>query len=245
MKKIINYIKNIPEKPEETRIKMMWALIVFFMLVMICVWWIGFASNKPKINFNQSALPPFPDFSEGIDGISKLNEQKDEIAVELEIAAKQEEMEKIAKDYIRGNGLMKEEDISNLRLKNIKKQENKWHLRYQQYYKNTLVDGSGVSFEIDDAEKKVVSFESDYDPDIALDVKPKITEEEAYHSAVETLSGKELNPASSELVVYKGIGQTPVEYYLAWKMNIASLQESRDYYCFVNAENGEIILCYN
>ena len=89
MKKITKTIKKIQNKPENEKVRIMWILVIFCMIVMIGIWKINLDSNKStKIsspNFNNLAVPSFPkleeklgELNEGIDSVEKLNEKDSE-----------------------------------------------------------------------------------------------------------------------------------------------------------------------
>ena len=246
---INKHLKKIHDKSENDRIKIMWVAVVFCMIIILGGWFIIYKSNKNenRIANEISQMPSFPELQKNIDDI---NQQKEDFFGEITNMAEKVKMEEIAINYVRENKLMNEENILNLKLKNIEKLENNWHLEYQQYYQDILVNDNNISFLIDDAEKKVISHSSNFDSDINLSsVEPKITKEEAYKIAKEDLnkslnndSANNFDLKSSELVIYKNENST--EYYLAWKLNIFSLSQVlgiRDYYYFIDAENGDVI----
>ena len=246
---INKHLKKIHDKSENDRIKIMWVAVVFCMIIILGGWFIIYKSNKNenRIANEISQMPSFPELQKNIDDI---NQQKEDFFGEITNMAEKVKMEEIAINYVRENKLMNEENILNLKLKNIEKLENNWHLEYQQYYQDILVNDNNISFLIDDAEKKVISHSSNFDSDINLSsVEPKITKEEAYKIAKEDLnkslnndSANNFDLKSSELMIYKNENST--EYYLAWKLNIFSLSQVlgiRDYYYFIDAENGDVI----
>jgi len=246
---INKHLKKIHDKSENDRIKIMWVAVVFCMIIILGGWFIIYKSNKNenRIANEISQMPSFPELQKNIDDI---NQQKEDFFGEITDMVEKAKMEEIAINYVRENKLMNEENILNLKLKNIEKLENNWHLEYQQYYQDILVNDNNISFLIDDAEKKVISHSSNFDSDINLSsVEPKITKEEAYKIAKEDLnkslnndSANNFDLKSSELVIYKNENST--EYYLAWKLNIFSLSQVlgiRDYYYFIDAENGDVI----
>lgn|GEM_PF-2806782 len=262
-KRVGKHLKNIYNKPEEDRIKIMWVLVIFCMIVILGGWFViyKFNNRENKIANEISRMPSFSDLQKNV---GDVNKQKENLFEEILDIAKKAEIEKIVIDYIKENELLcendmmscrlhlKEKDVSNLKLENIEKLENNWHLEYRQYYKNILVNDSDISFMIDDAEKKVISHISNFDPDIKLsNVEPKITKEEAYKIAKEDLNksldngDNNFDLKKSELTIYRNMDENPVEYYLTWKLNIFSLQPLCDYYYFIDAENGKVVFSFD
>ena len=89
MKKITKTIKKIQNKPENEKVRIMWILVIFCMIIMVGIWKINLDSNKStKINspnFNNLAIPSFPkleeklgELNEGVDSVEKLGEEKSE-----------------------------------------------------------------------------------------------------------------------------------------------------------------------
>ena len=235
----------------------MWISVVFCMAVILGGWFIIYKyklnGNENKVANEISRMPPFSELRENINGIDR---QKENLFEEILDIAEKAELEIIAMNYAGENELVSEENISNLKLENIEKLEDNWHLEYRQYYQDILVNDSDISFLIGGAEKKVISRASNFDPDVNLSgVEPKITKEEASEIAKKNL-GENLNNdgdnnfdlKSSELTIYKNENENengePAEYYLTWKLNIFSLQPLRDYCYFIDAENGAIIFYY-
>ncbi len=248
---IKKHLKNIHDKPEEDRIKIMWVAVVFCMAVILGGWFIIYKLNnyKNKVADEISQIPSFSDLQNSVDGINK---QKGNALEEISGIIQKAEIESIAVAYIEENELTNEDDISNLKLNSIEKLENNWHLEYRQYHKNILVNDSNISFLIDDAEKKVISHSSNFDSDINLSsVEPKISKEEAYEIAKEDLNesldndgNNNFDLKNSELTVYKKVNKNSAEYFLTWKLNIFSLEPFCDYHYFVDAENGKVVFSF-
>jgi Zn-dependent metalloprotease len=243
-KNIINYFKSIQKKPEETRIKIMWISVAFFMIVVVGIWWMDFASNKSKnIKFNQSNLSSLSDLQNDVIGsINEIGRQKGEFPEQIKIGV-QSELETIVKNYIKENNIIEKENLSDLKLKNIEKSEDNWRVSYDQYYNGVLVNGSNIYFVVDAGEKIVVSYNSNFDSDIKISIEPKITYTDAYNLITENynLSSADTSLKSSQLVVYRDVGENGIKYYLAWKMNLWSEDSAKSYYYFVDAHSGKII----
>lgn len=251
MTRLKKHLKKIHDKPEEDRIKIMWVAVVFCMAIILGGWFFTYKLNSRENKFaNENSQTPF--FSGLQNDLNDMTKQKDDVLEEVSDALQRVEIEGTALIYLKENELLSDDNILNLKLKNIEKLENNWHLEYQQYYQDVLVNDSNISFLIDDAEKKVISHSSNFNPDINLvSVEPKITKEEASEIAKKDLSenldldsdNNNFDLKSSALAIYKNEDEDPVEYHLTWKLNIFSLKPLRDYYYFIDAENGEVVFC--
>ena len=242
-KKLKNKIKSIQNKPEKTKIKIIWILAIFCMIIIAIGWYISLSFNKNvRYNYNQSIFSSFPDLQKEISDIDKINTSYKTLIDQIAIESEQKEIEEIAKNYIEKNNYLKNGNVSDLKLKNIEKWKNNWRVKYEQYYENILVNESDISFIINNDEKKITSSSSNFDSDVKLDItKPEITKNEAYDLIVKTLKNENLDLKNSELIVYKDVDNNTTKYYLTWKINIFSLQPIQEYIYFVNAENGKII----
>jgi len=252
LKKTKKHLKNIHNKSEEDKIKIMWISVVFCMAIILSGWFVLYKLNKSEnkiVNEDSRILS----FSELQKNIGDMNDQKENLFGEITDIAQKIELESIALSYMKENELIDEKSISNLKLENIEKLENNWHVKYQQYYENILVDDSSISFLINDAEKKVISHSSNFDPDIKLStVEPKITKEEASEIAKKDLNesldnggDNNFDLKDSELVIYKKVNENSAKYYLTWKLNIISLEPLCDHSYFIDAENGKIIFSFD
>ncbi|NOQ67960.1 hypothetical protein GQ568_00795 [Patescibacteria group bacterium] len=240
-------LKKIQNKPEETKIKIVWILVIFCMIIIAGGLYISLDFNKnARHNYDRSIFSSFPDLQNEFDNINKMS--KDYTALTNEAAIKNEkgEIEEIAKDHIEKNNYLEGGNISDLKLKNIEKWKNNWYVEYEQYYENILVHKSNISFTIDNEEKKITSSDSNFDPNIKINAtEPKITENEAYDLIIKTLKNEDLDLKSSEPVIYRDTDKDPIEYYLTWKINVFSLQPLHDQVYFIDAESGEIISFYD
>lgn len=248
MIKLKKHFKKIHDKPEEDRIKIMWFAVVFCMVIILGGWFFTYKLNtrENRIANNNLQTPFFSDLQNSIDDMDR---QKEEALEEILDIAQKVEIESIALIHMEENELTDNDSVLDLKLENIKKLENNWHLEYRQYYQNVLVNDSAISFLIDDTEKKVISHTSNFDSAINLSaVEPKITEEEAYEIAKEDLSenlnSENFDLKNSELVIYKKEDKKTTEYFLTWKLNIFSLEPLCDYYYFIDAENGIVIVSF-
>ncbi len=229
-------------RPEETKVRIIWGLAFLGIIVMAGAWYASLNFNNTPRNNDKPLLSPFPDFQKEIGEIGKISEDYKAAVDNVAAEGEKIEIEEIVKNYIIENDYLKGADISNLRLKNIEKLKNNWYVEYEQYHNGFLVDKSKISFIINNVEKKVTASDSNFDPDINSDaIEPKISEDEAFDLIIKTSKKDNLDLKSSQLVFYKDANKNSAGYFLAWKINVFSLDPPYDYIYFVNAENGKII----
>jgi Zn-dependent metalloprotease len=245
--KLKNKLKKIQDKPEETKIKIIWILVAFCMIIIAGGLYFSLDLNKnARHNYNKSIFSSFPDFQKEIDNINKISKDYTALTNEIAIENEKSEIEEITKNYIEKNNYLESGNISDLKLKNIEKWKNNWHVEYEQFYKDILVYKSNVSFVVDSKEKKITSSGSNFDPNVEInDIKPKITEDEACNLITNALKNEDLDLKSSEIVIFRNIDKSPIEYYLTWKINVFSLQPLHNYVYFIDAESGKIISFYD
>lgn len=245
-KKIVDYIERVGRKPEGAKIGIMWSLVAFCMVVMVGIWWASFTANKPsqteRENISQGVL--LPDFQGQINNIKKKFEQAD-ITPILPDKDMQEKLESAAKNYLKEKKLMSEKDTEGLKIKTIEKLENNWYLNYEQFYNNILVNESSISFLLDGS-MNVISHESNFDPDIKIDVEKKISADEAYDFLIKSTGRKSLNLKNSSLVIFRNLSEEKTKHCFAWKINALSLYPPyNNYYYFIDAKSGRVIAYYS
>jgi len=141
--------------------------------------------------------------------------------------------------------LMSEEDILNLKIKTAEKLENNWYLSYEQFYKDILVNESEISFLLDGSEN-VISYESNFDPDIEIGVEKKISADEAYDFLIKSTNRKNLTLKNSNLVIFRDLSGEKTKHFLAWKINVLSLYPPyKNYFYFIDAKTGKVISYYS
>ncbi len=245
--KLKNKIEKMQNKPEETKVRIVWVLAFLGIVIMAGAWYLSLNFNSASRNNDKLLFSSFPDFQKEIGEIGKMSEDYKTIVNDAAAEAEKMEIEEIAKNYIIENDYIDSADISNLKLKNIEKLKNNWHVEYEQYHNGFLVNESKISFQVDNLEKKVIASESNFDPNIYSDaIEPKILENEAFDLIIEASKKDNLDLKSSQLVFYKDTNKkdadkNSVGYFLAWKINVFSLDPAYDYIYFVNAEDGKIV----
>lgn len=245
-KKIVDYIERVSKKPERAKIGIMWSLVAFCMVVVVGIWWASFTADKPfqteRENISQGI--PIPDFQGQINNVNKIFERANTASV-LPDKDTQEKLESAAKNYLKEKKLIDVKDIESLKIKNIEKLGNNWYLNYEQFYNNILVNESGISFLLDGS-MNVIFYESNFDPDIKIDVEKKISADEAYDFLIKSTRRKSLNLKNSSLVIFRDLSENEIKHILTWKINALSLYPPyNNYYYFIDAKAGKVIAYYS
>ena len=189
-KKIIKKIKNIQAKPEDEKTKIVWVLSVFFMILIIGGWFSSFNNEKKSSDndFNKIILPSFPNIETELSELNSTINKIDSLKAEIINENEQVQIEEIAKLYFEEN--LSKEDYNNLKIKQIEKQENTWHLEYQQYYKDLLIEENKISLTVDNTDRKVTDFVSNYDKNINVDITPSVEIKKAQDKIISELNNK-------------------------------------------------------
>ncbi len=241
---IIKRIKDIQEKPEDEKTKIVWALAIFFMIIIIGGWVSSFKNTKKELSndFNQIVLPSFVDIESKMSDLDMTIRSVDDIKSEIISENERHQIEEIAKKYITENH--SENIYNNLNLTQIKKIDNDWKLEYQQLYQDILIEKNTISLTIDNSDETVRSFVSTYDKEIVIDTIPDVKIEEAQGLIAAELNYDKIEFKDSGLVIYKNIVKSPTEYHLTWKIQVVSRPFYDDYY-YVDAKSANIVYHYS
>ena len=139
--------------------------------------------------------------------------------------------------------------VADLKLRNVRKAGRFWVATFIQYYRGIPVYGSNVGL-VARPDGRIISFGSDFDRTIDLEVKPALTTEAAAAAAV-----KSLNPTRSDavrirkrdLVVWPTPGGKAPRHRLAWAFTIETLKPNAFAlkHVFVDARDGRILKSVN
>jgi len=244
MRKFLNdYLCEIQNKPEKTKLRIIWFLVVFCVIVMIGVWIVIFQVNKNNVNRNSNfQFPPVPNFQEEYNNLNMAVNEFKTLTVDLYSIEEKMKIVKIVEKYIQENNLLTDKEIENLKFQSIeKKEEGEWIVKYVQYYNGIAVNESENIFVVDTEKEEVLKFSLNFNSEINIDSEPNITEEEAFNVVSEELDDESLMLQNIQLVIYKEQKNDSTDYYLVWKIDVFSAFFEKNYYYFVNAQNGNIV----
>ncbi|MDF1498234.1 MAG: PepSY domain-containing protein [Patescibacteria group bacterium] len=243
MRKFLNdYLSEIQNKSEKTKLRIIWFLVVFCVIVMIGVWIVIFQVNKKNVNRNSNfQFPPVPNFQEEFNNINMVVDEFKTLTDGLYSEEEKMKIVKIVEKYIQKNNLLTEKEIENLKFQSIEKKEDGWIVKYVQYHNDIAVNEGENIFVVDTEKGEVIKFSLNFDSDINIDSEPSITEEEAFNIVSGELDDESLMLQNIQLVIYKEQKNNSTDYYLVWKIDVFSAFFEKNYYYFINAHNGNII----
>lgn len=140
-------------------------------------------------------------------------------------------------------------DPNELEIKAINKVNGEWFISYWQIYRGVLIYDSSIGFSIE-RDGKIHSLGAIIYPNIELDVRPKISQGEAFKIAFEHLRKKGFKLIASRLVIYPKREERRIVYNLVYALNLFPVGSNKKpflegggYAYFVDARNGQI-LCH-
>jgi Zn-dependent metalloprotease len=127
------------------------------------------------------------------------------------------------KEFLKEHKELFEVEPEDLKMVSAKKINNKWYVKYRQYYKGIPV--YNVTVGLDSSENgKVSSYASNYQPNIEVPTEPRVKLEKAVDIAKETYAGKDsqrLKKKDSILIIYPEKAEDKIIHHLAWKFMLA------------------------
>lgn len=138
-------------------------------------------------------------------------------------------------------------DPNELEIKAIDKVDGNWFVSYWQLYRGVLIYDSSIGFSIE-RDGSIHSIEAIIHPNIELDVRPKISQGEAFKIAFEHLKKKGFKLLASRLVIYPKREERRIVYNLVYALNLFPVESNKKpflegggYAYFVDARNGKIV----
>lgn len=151
-------------------------------------------------------------------------------------------------EFLREHKELFEIEPEDLKMVSAKKISNKWYIKYGQYYKGIPVHHATVGLESSE-NGKLISYASNYQPNIKVPTEPKVYLEEAINTAKKTYPEKEsprLKEKDSILIIYPEKAEDKITFHLAWKFMLAGeeVDPEIEKYFIVDAVDGKIIQSY-
>lgn len=242
MKSIVSKIRNIGNKPEKTRIKIMWASVAVCMVLVVFVWITEFFGKKDNLlTIGDVKISESPNFNSTMKKISDIEKEKDKALDDITTELEKVEMAEIGIRYIDENKVLNGISINDIKLVKEEKSDGNWRLEFRQLYKGIPVELSGIILLIG-AEDKNVKIEKNIQfSDIETDVALKITQEEALTNVRNAIKLNNAESKKSEVVIFTEKSAKGFLHRLAWKINAYNEEPFFGAVYFVDAEDGKIL----
>ncbi|MEN6395683.1 MAG: hypothetical protein ABFC78_04285 [Methanoregula sp.] len=152
------------------------------------------------------------------------------------------------KKFLKEHQEIFEIEPQDLKLVSARNINNRWYVKYGQYYNGIPVYDAVVSLESSE-NGRVHSYAANYHPDIRVPTEPKVNLKEAVDTAKKTYPEKDargLKKKESILIIFPENAEGKVIHHLAWKFLLAGEQTDPEIekYFIVDAIDGSIIQSY-
>lgn len=139
-------------------------------------------------------------------------------------------------------------DPKDLETKAIDKVDGDWFVSYWQLYRGVLIYESSIGFSMD-SKGNIHSLGAIIYPDIEMDVKPKMSEQEALKIVFRHLEKKDFKLLASRLIIYPKREGRRISFDLVYVLNLFPAKsnmkqpflEGGGYAYFIHAKNGKIV----
>lgn len=243
MADIFSKIKEIRNKPEKAKKRILWIMVFICMVIVFGIWIFTFTRPKGEsdspVDLNVGNYPNYGKLEKSLENMEK---EKNAAVKNVEFELEKVKIAEIAQKYIEESDSTIGGRFENLKLERIEKGNDNWYLNYKQYYKNIPVDKSDINLTVSAGRVATIASINYYN-DIDIDIKPEVEKEAAYEIARSKIKIDSLQLKSSQLMVYTDIGSG--KHYLAWGLVVFSEKPSYEYKYIINAKSGDIIDNYN
>lgn len=152
------------------------------------------------------------------------------------------------KAFLDENKVVLSIDSANLKLLSKIMRKGKWYVKYQQLHQGVPIIDATVGM-VGTEQGAIINYAASYHPDIRIDIKENISEDEAIAIAKGTYEKAliiELKVRKIEKVIVVVEEDSKQEYYLAWRIDVVAKIDrvENDKIFIVDAKNGEILKQY-
>jgi len=235
-------IKEIRNKSEATRIRILWMMVFVCMVFSVGVLIFTFTHRKNTGGdlFNID-LSKYPNYNSTVQKLENLEKDKNEALEKVQNELEKTEVEAMVAQYINENNSLKGIGPDEINISKEEKINDIWQIEYRQSYKDVPVEASIISFSVSIGDENVKIAKSIYFPGIDLDINPKLSQEGALEYIKNEIKKKNMEVKSSELVIYTLEKDNETAHYLSWKINIRNEDQFFDETYFVDASSGKIL----
>jgi Zn-dependent metalloprotease len=238
--KIDKFLGKINSKNEEERLRLLWFLVGFFMLIVFGLWFFNFNSNLSRLggfSLDTSTLPSFPEVDQ-VGHLEEIAERGNEILESAGADFSQEYWQNVGQKYLADKNFLKEEDFSELKIAEIKNENGVVLMKYEHYYKGLLVYGSNLILHFDVNSGEFIKAEDSLKKGVDIEIDPVISSQKSIEIAKQQLNNSDVSFKNSSLVVIT----LEEKQYLVWHLFFDNLKDSSKVQIFVGAKNGGVIL---
>jgi len=240
---IISKIKEVRNKPDETKKKILWIMVFVCMVFVSGIWIYGFMNTtKDADNWSGMNVDKYRNYDELTDDLKGLEKEKDESMGNVAFEIEKNEIAAIVNKYIDENNVIDGMSSNDVILAKEEKIDGVWKLEYKQLYKNIPVELSDIAISVNYQDKSVNVDKSVYFPGIDLDVSPKLTQAEALEKIKSEVGEENMTANRSEIVIYSiEDSKKNIDHYLSWKMNVYDEKAFFEGTYFVDANTGKLL----
>lgn len=228
--------KNIENKSEAEKLRLVWLGAAFFMILVFGLWVAGAKSHFARLSGYQvdySSLPSFPE-NQSMDLEGVLNESGEKIGGYMEES--ETEWQITGDKYIKEKGILVGESFSSLKFAGTGSDGDAILIKYAQYYKDIPVLGCNLVLSVD-MDNNITEKENNLAAGIDLVADPKISLKEAAEIAEKEVIKEGYMFEEGGLAIAK----YEEGFYLVWRIALVSDKVLGTKEILVGAERGGIV----
>ena len=238
-KPVRNFLKNIRKGSDAEKMRLIWFLVIFFMVGVFLLWVDSAQKNFARMSehrLDTSALPNFPkldDIDFNIEDTLKNSGEK----INEYLAEDKAHWQTVGDKYIKEKVILDADGFSDLKFVDSKKDGDAVLLEYAQYYKDIPVLGYGLTLSANPDDGSVIEKEIRLAGGINLAVDPAVSLKAAGEIAEKAAGndGYAFQTGSLVIVRYEG------EFYPAWQIILVSNEDGSTKNVLVGAKRGNVI----
>lgn len=230
-----NIFRNIDKKSEAEKARLVWFMASFCVCGIFCIWLYGTSSSLSRLGAGRidlSTLPAFPQLDPvNLDeALQKSGEALNDYAASSN-AAWQERGDK----YIAEREVLLGEDFSTLKLSGVENGAGAVLLKYDHYYKDVPVLGSGLVLSVENDNQEITEKENRLQRGVEVVIDPELPAKEAA-----AIAGRELDDTFVFSAARLAIVKQAEGCFLVWKTDFRS-EAGEEKSILVGTKHGSII----
>lgn len=237
-KRGLGYLKNIRNGSDEEKARLTWFLVIFVMIGVFFLWAAGTRENFARLAghpfVDSSALPAFPKTDKiNLGGVLEKSGQQ----MAKYMAENEAQWQSVGDEYAKENKILDEDGFSSLKFIESKEENGAILLEYAQYYKGVRVLGKGITLAVLPEEDNVTEKNNNLVTGINLAVDPQVSLKAAGIVAEKENTDEDFVFKEGDLAIVN----YEAEYYLVWRVVLASDAEAGMKEVLVGALRGNVV----